>query len=75
MSLADGDGRGVHAVIPVVGNGSLGDFVAGPGAVRGSLECCAVRSEDHDPALVRNSLHDTERENELLKGGGRAIAI
>ena len=23
MSLADGDGRGAHAVIPVVGNGSL----------------------------------------------------
>ena len=34
MSLADGDGRGVHVVITIVGNGSLGDFVAGPGAGR-----------------------------------------
>ena len=28
MSLADGDGRGVHVVIPVVGDGSLGRPVA-----------------------------------------------
>ncbi len=39
--LAEEDGRGGEFTGPSA-NGSVGDFVAGPGAVGGSLECGAV---------------------------------
>ena len=40
-SLAEEDGRGGEFTGPSA-NGSVGDFVAGPGAVGGSLECGAI---------------------------------